>query len=100
MFVDVGAGNGLKESKTLHLEHFKAWTGICTDPDADNIAILKKHRKCKAVQTAVADGKALMKLLEDEGIAHVDLLRINAASSLAFIEVPHQRQPLCIDLFC
>ena len=85
--MDLAVGNGLEDSKTLHLEHFKDWSGFCTDPSAENIAILKKHRKCKAVQTVIDDGEKLMLFLEDEGITRVDLLRINAESAVSIIEV-------------
>ena len=45
-FVEVGAGNGRKNSNTLWLEEHLDWKGICVEPNPEFKDALNKKRKC------------------------------------------------------
>jgi hypothetical protein len=108
-FIDVGSFDGLNASKTFHLEQKgtgegpTGWTGLCIEPHPDALAIVAKHRKCKAIQLALsdtegtakfstdtlqvqADGaglidvktKTLAAVMKEEGMETLDMLRLAA----------------------
>ena len=45
-FVEVGAGNGRKNSNTFWLEQNLDWKGICVEPNPEFKKILEERRKC------------------------------------------------------
>ncbi|MEV4716668.1 FkbM family methyltransferase [Micromonospora noduli] len=53
VFVDVGAGDGVRGSNSLYFERL-GWTGLCVDPDPRNRAPLAK-RSCVVRHCAVSD---------------------------------------------
>lgn len=52
VFVDIGAGDGVRGSNTRYLEDL-GWTGLCVDPDPRNQAPLAR-RRCAVRTCAVA----------------------------------------------
>jgi FkbM family methyltransferase len=52
VFVDVGAGDGVRGSNSLYFER-RGWTGLCIDPDSRNWTGLAR-RRCRVQRCAVA----------------------------------------------
>jgi len=52
IFVEVGAGDGIKKSNTYLLENHE-WTGLCIEANSEIIDELKRNRKCKVIECAI-----------------------------------------------
>ncbi|WP_433724577.1 FkbM family methyltransferase [Actinoplanes sp. CA-051413] len=57
VFVDVGAGDGIRGSNSLYFEE-RGWTGLCVDPEPRNEAGLAR-RRCRVQTCAVASRPGL-----------------------------------------
>ena len=51
-FVDLAANDPIDGSSTYDLERY-GWSGLCIEPNPRFAALLRKHRKCKVVESAV-----------------------------------------------
>lgn len=64
-FIDMGAFDGVQFSNTLRLEE-EGWEGLCIEPNVANFKMLRRNRKCKLLNVAVATYKGVLSMT-DEG---------------------------------
>lgn len=63
-FIDIGAHDGRYISNTLVLEKRYKWDGICIEANPNTFEKLRKARKCRTINVALAstEGRAVFKL--------------------------------------
>jgi hypothetical protein len=82
VFVEVGAGDGISDSKTHKLETLRKWSGLCIEPRDEAHDSLKKERKCTALKLAVGQKEGQKKFsakshkLSETGNTAVDVKRL------------------------
>ena len=54
-FVDIGAGQGIRDSNTYLFEYTHGWTGICAEPDNTTFQILRENRPNSICSNAIVD---------------------------------------------
>lgn len=74
-FVDIGAGNGVQFSQTLHFEEQNQWTGLNIESDLDNYKELTVNRpKCINLNQKPTN---LNNLFTEYNITHIHYLSID-----------------------
>lgn len=66
-FVDLAATDGIHENNTFFLEKRLNWSGICIEPNSIFYQQLKKNRKAKCLNIAIADRKKKIRFFENGG---------------------------------
>jgi hypothetical protein len=91
IFVDIGAGDGRQQSRSLFFERQMGWRGLCVEPAAENFSELVRQRSCPCERAHVADGRAkqvsdvpvreLGWLLQEHGLTEIDFCALNTGGS-------------------
>jgi hypothetical protein len=90
-FLDIGAGNGRRQSRSLFFEQQLGWHGLCVEPDAENFSELVLQRSCPCERARVADGVAqdltdvpvreLGWLLQEHGLKGIDYCALDTGGT-------------------
>ncbi|HTT03807.1 MAG TPA: FkbM family methyltransferase [Steroidobacteraceae bacterium] len=102
VFVDVGAGDGQRQSNSLFFESSLGWSGLCVEPQPDAFSRLVAQRRCRCEQARVGERPAdagpvatsdavpvrdLSSLLEQYALLQVDYCSIDTGGNeLAVLE--------------
>ena len=70
-FVDIGAHDGIFLSNSCFFEKERFWDGICFEPSPEVFERLKKNRRCKLVNGAVAGQTGYLNFTDITGYAEM-----------------------------
>lgn len=59
-FLEIGAYDGINSSNTYFFEKFRAWNGICIEPNPTVVEKLKKNRSCIIVNSCISEKEDIM----------------------------------------
>jgi hypothetical protein len=66
-FIDIGSGDGDTFNRTIYLEKYLEWKGICIEPSKDSYDLLKKNRKCSTLKLCIDKYTGNFKLPDNDG---------------------------------
>src|ERR1017187_11041783 len=70
-FVDIGAHDGISFSNSNFFEAYRAFKGLCIEPNRSVFDQLEKNRKCAVLNACIADTEGTVKFLAIEGYSEM-----------------------------